>query len=102
MQRDTRLLRVYQACLVVGGSFAAFIVLDVLLALTGIYPWTDVGPSTVRLVLAAAIAALAFLAARRVWRQREDRDLGGATFADAVIVVGFMVVGGFLLLGLLR
>ena len=102
MPRDTMLLRVYQACLVMGGSFAAFIVLDVGLAATAIYPWGEVTPAVLRLALAALVAALAFVLAALVWREREERNLGGATFADAVITVGFMLVGGFLLLGLLR
>jgi hypothetical protein len=102
MPRDTRLLRTYQACLVLGGAFAAFVLLDVGLAATGVYPWTDVGPAVFRLALGIAIAVLSFVVAMLVWRERDDRNLGGATFSDAVIALGFMLVGGFLLLGLLR
>lgn len=102
MPRETRLLRTYQACLVLGGAFAVFVVLDVGLAVTGVYPWADVGPAAFRLVLGIAISLLAFVVAMLVWREREDRNLGGATFSDAVIALGFMLVGGFLLLGLLR
>lgn len=102
MPRDTKLLRVFQACLVLGGAFAAFVVLDVVLAVTGIYPWGDTGPALFRLVLGLAVSVLAFVVANLVWRERDDQNLGGATFSDAVIAIGFMVVGGFLLLGLLR
>jgi len=102
MGRETRLLRAFQACLVLGGAFVLFAVLDVILAAVGIYPWADPLPAVVRLVLGVVIAALAFLIALLVWRERNERNLGGVTFSDAVIVVGFMIVGGFLLLGALR
>jgi hypothetical protein len=102
MQRDAMLLRAFRACLVLGGAFALFVVLDVVLALAGIYPWSDPGPSLLRLLLSAAIAALAFIVAALTWRGREERDLGGVEFADAVIVVGYMLVGGFLLLAAIR
>jgi len=102
MGRETRLLRAFQACLVLGGSFALFAVLDVALAVVGIYPWADPVPAIVRLVLGLVIAALAFLIAAILWREREEQNLAGVTFSDAVIVLGFMLVGGFLLLGALR
>jgi hypothetical membrane protein len=102
MGRETRLLRTFQAGLVLGGSFALFAVLDVVLAAVGIYPWTDVAPAVVRLVLGIIISGLAFVVAGFVWREREEQSLGGVTFSDLVIVVGFMLVGGFLLLGALR
>ena len=102
MRRETRLLRACQAGLVLGGSFALFAVLDVALAVVGIYPWTDPLPAIVRLALGLIIAALAFLIAAILWREREEQNLAGVTFSDAVIVLGFMLVGGFLLLGALR
>jgi hypothetical protein len=102
MGHETRLLRAFQTCLVLGGAFALFAVLDVVLALVGIYPWSDPGPALVRLVLGVLISCLAFVVAALVWREREEQHLDGVTFSDAVIVLGFMLVGGFLLLGALR
>jgi len=102
MRRETRLLRACQAGLVLGGSFALFAVLDVALAVVGIYPWTDIAPAVVRLVLGVIISGLAFLVAAMVWREREEQSLGAVKFSDAVIVLGFMLVGGFLLFGALR
>ncbi len=102
MGRDATFLRVYQGCLVLGGAFAVFAALDVGLALTGIYAWGDTGQPLLRLVIGIAISVLAFVGAGLAWREREVHDLGGATFADSVIAVGFMLVGGLLLLGVLR
>lgn len=102
MDRDARLLRRFQIGLVVGGAMAVFAVLDVVLGVTGTYPWSSAASAITRLGIAVVVALVAFESARRAWRQRLDRDLGGVTFADLVMVVGFMVVGGVLLLGLLR
>jgi hypothetical protein len=102
MDRDARLLREFRLSLVAGGAMTVFAVLDIALAATGVYPWTDIGPAAARLGIAAAIAVLEFGNARRVWRQRAIRNLGDVTFADLVMVVGLMAVGGVLLLALLR
>lgn len=102
MDRDASLLREFQISLVAGGAMVAFVVLDVVLAATAVYPWGDAGPAVARVGIAAVLAALAFGNARRVWRQRADRDLGGVTFNEAVMVLGFMAVGGVLLLAMLR
>ncbi len=102
MDRDARLLREFQISLVVGGAITIFAVLDIALAATGIYPWSRIQAAAAQLVIAVVAAALAFGNARHVWRQRSARDLGGVTFSDGTIVVGSMVLGGVLLLGLLR
>jgi hypothetical protein len=102
MNRDARLLREFQISLAVGGAIAVFAVLDVALAATGIYPWSRLESAAAQLAIAIVAAALAFGNARHVWLQRSARDIGGVTFADGTIVVGSMVLGGVLLLGLLR
>ena len=102
MERDARLLREFQISLIAGGAMAVFALLDIALEATGVYPWSGAGLDVARLALAAGIAAIAFGNARRVWRQRTDHDLGGVTFADFVLVAGFIAVGGVLLLALLR
>jgi hypothetical protein len=101
MNRDTRLLREFQISLVTGGATAVFAVLDIGLTVTGILPWGSVGPAAARLAIVLVVAAIAFANAGRVWRRRGDRDLGGVTFADASLIVGFSVLGAILLLGLL-
>jgi hypothetical protein len=102
MDRDARLLREFQISLAAGGAITVFAVLDIVLAATGVYPWNRTESAAAQLAIAVVAAALAFGNARHVWRQRSARDLGGVTFADGTIVVGSMVLGGVLLLGLLR
>ena len=102
MARDARLLREFQISLIAGGAMVAYGLLDVALDASGVYPWTRMGLAAAELGIAAAVAAVAFGNARRVWLQRDDRDLGGLTFADVVLVAGFVAVGGVLLLALPR
>ncbi len=102
MDRDARLLRQFQASVAVGGAMGVFALLDIALAATGIYPWNGIGQALAWLGVAGIVAVIALANARRVWQQRTERTLGGITFADFVMVVGFMIVGGVLLLGLFR
>ena len=100
MQRDARLLLEFRLSVIAGFALLVFVVLDAMLALTGLWPWDQ--PPIARLTICLSLAAVALLNAWRVWSQRVDRALAAVTFGEVVLVGGLAVVGGVVLLGAFR